>query len=235
MVLDFNAAALGTPDVRYVCWLDVMGTGSAMSRSLNQAANFVGKLHSALLEARPAKSVSLYPAVDGVYITAANYAPILSLLQRTFRLLAEEFLGQGDPAHRFMVRSAISFGRVVEHKGLMKAAPTLAAAEPYAERIILGPALTLAYRGESLAAPFGVYLDESARLFSPPGTQPLSGAHWRWWRWNHANNLEVLARDLGRSLDTYLAWCDERADMLLYRRDRIAVHRDLAHQYFMDV
>ena len=34
----------------YVCWIDVMGTSSIMSRSLRTGANFVMKLHRAVME-----------------------------------------------------------------------------------------------------------------------------------------------------------------------------------------
>ena len=47
----FDSRYFGEPSYEYVCWLDVMGTANQMLRSLPISANFVFKLHCAVLEA----------------------------------------------------------------------------------------------------------------------------------------------------------------------------------------
>jgi hypothetical protein len=62
----FDARKMSPSVHQFVCWIDVMGSQSAMSRSLPMAANFLMKLHIAALTAHKAYTLDIYPVIDGV-------------------------------------------------------------------------------------------------------------------------------------------------------------------------
>jgi len=112
----FNSDLLGEPDYNYVCWIDVMGTANQMLRSLPISANFIFKLHCAILEACESLSnesgVWVYPVMDGVYVTACDREPLQLLITHTLRRVVMTFVGESKQYHRFLVRGAIAFGPV---------------------------------------------------------------------------------------------------------------------------
>jgi len=112
----FNPALVRDPEYDYVCWLDVMGTGNQMLRSLPTAANFIYKLQCAVLEAAEEvgfnQGVRLYPVMDGVYITSQRREPLQAILNQTLCRVAITFLKEQTPFHQFLVRGAIAFGPV---------------------------------------------------------------------------------------------------------------------------
>jgi hypothetical protein len=108
----FNAQVLPTPTNEYVAWIDVMGVQSAMSRSLDITANFVFKLHVAALQA-PHAGVSLYPVMDGLYISSPSQQAVLDFLRSMFSNIAEVFVAETENLHRFIVPGAVAFGPVI--------------------------------------------------------------------------------------------------------------------------
>ena len=72
----FNSQLLPEPSQEYVCFLDIMGIQSRMKKGcLAKCGNFIFKLHATILEAWRTsgyKSVSVYPIMDGAYITSKN-------------------------------------------------------------------------------------------------------------------------------------------------------------------
>lgn len=222
--------------VRYVAWLDLMGTGSMMRRSATIAATFIGKLHSAAIKATknvPEDLVRLYPVIDGVYITSKEQAPVLRVLKQMLTGLALTFVLEKNIVHRFMVRGAIAFGPTCEGKDLLTPENWQLNSRPeYARSICLGIPLAQAFDAEKQASPYGIWIHESARAFAPPDIHPLTGTHWHWWMYQKTSTDQVLVDCLHSQLLDYLDWCMRHSTYLLYEEPRIEVHRQLVDQYF---
>lgn len=221
---------------RYVGWLDLMGTNSMMRRSATIASIFIGKLHSAAIKAAracPDDAVRLHPVIDGVYITSDAQAPVLSVLKQMLRSLALSFVLEEKIVHRFMVRGAIAFGPTCEGADLLTPENWQLNSRPeYARSICLGIPLAQAFDAEKAAAPYGIWIHESARAFAPDGTHPLTGTHWHWWKYQTGPTDLTLVTCLHAQLLEYLDWCKRHSTYLLYDEARITAHRQLVDQYF---
>jgi hypothetical protein len=228
MPLFFNAAQLPQAGAEYVAWLDVMGTQSSMSRSLNATANFIFKLHAAALQA-PKTGMQLYPVMDGVYAASATQSAMLDFLRIVLAQVAEEFNQTTQPLHRFIVRGGLAFGPVIHGNSIPQlASPVLAENAAYRGSVLLGMPMVQAHLSEATAPPFGIAVHESARVFALPGQSPI---HTVWWKWaNTANQATWTA--LQTELPAHLKWCSERSMWLNYPADRITVHRQMVEQYF---
>lgn len=228
--LYFNAEVLPIPANEYVAWLDVMGVQSAMSRSLKITANFVFKLHMAALQASNT-GVSLYPVMDGLYLSSSNQQTMLDFLRSVFSNIAEVFVDETENLHRFIIRGALAFGPVI-HGAAVPASISNAFGSTvggqYKNAILLGMPMVQSHLGEKNAPPFGLFVHESARAFAPPTTMPL---HHVWWRWVQPST-GALWNAVPLALNDYFEWCRNRADSILYDRQRIDAHAELARQYF---
>lgn len=237
-----NSGEISPAPTKYVAWLDLMGSTSIMTRSMAISASFLGKLHSAALESRtemersddlPLEDLRIYPVVDGLYVTCTNQTPLLRFLKRTLSRCAIDFLFARQDLHKFMVRASICLGPVIEGAALCtKSHFYLKANRDYTEHILFGPPVAIAYKQERLAAPFGVYVDASVRVVTPPERPPLSRAHWRWWKLEQRAYDEELAAELYKQLIAFLEWCNKCNTWVLYEREAISRHIDLVHQYF---
>ena len=81
----------------YVAFVDIMGTQTHMKKSVRETANFIFKLHSAIISAyreKPYKNVFVYPVMDGAYITSGNIEDMKNILLRIYRSLAEIFIDE---------------------------------------------------------------------------------------------------------------------------------------------
>ncbi len=231
MPLHFNSQALPAPVDEYVAWVDVMGVQSAMSRSLNITANFVFKLHTAALQA-PHEDLHLYPVMDGLYVASSNQVAMLNFLRSVFVAIAETFVNETENLHRFVVRGALAFGPVVHGTDVPPAAAAAfgsPAGSDYKRAILLGMPMVQAHLAEKSAPPFGLFVHESARTFAPDGDVPL---HHVWWKWINPSNYAVWNL-LPAALEVYFKWCHARSSSILYDANRIAVHEELAKQYFI--
>jgi hypothetical protein len=233
----FNAAELPAPQMKYVAWLDIMGTDSIMRRSMDITANFLAKLHTASLQVQASLSspeeVQLHPVVDGVYITTPSQRALLTQLTRTLKKLGVTFICEVEPLHCFMVRGCVAFGPVWEARALSTPShTTLAQHQGYANHILLGPCVTQAFNGERNAAPYGIWIHESARTFGPPGVHALTCTHWHWWKRSADTTARAIASALKEHLLAYLEWCKENSTYLMYEKDRIKAHTELVRQYF---
>jgi hypothetical protein len=228
MPLVFNADHLPAPIPEYVAWVDVMGTQASMSRSLKVTANFIFKLHTAALQA-PHANVRVYPVMDGFYAAAVDQAHMLSFLRSVFVAAAEEFNGTANNYYRFVVRGALAYGPVIHGNAIPNAASqVLGGHAAYRDLILLGMPIVQAHLGEASAPPFGVYVHESARAFAPAGAEPL---HHAWWQWHNAGT-QAIWNGLMDNLNAYFDWCAQRSLRIGYPSDRIAVHREMARQFF---
>ncbi|MFA4969814.1 MAG: hypothetical protein WC540_09290 [Sulfuritalea sp.] len=226
----FNGRLLPNPVQEYVAWLDIMGTQSQMARSIAITANFIFKLHASALLA-PRAGVVLYPVMDGLYASSSDQNAILEFLRAVFVELGGDFNTANDPLHRFIIRGAIAFGPVI-HGSAVPANASNSFQTPqgtiYKDSILLGMPMAQAHQNESLAPPFGLFVHESARAFAPVNASPL---HHVWWKWVNPGNAAVW-NTLSQTLQTHYQWCAQRPESILYGRERIAAHADLAEQYF---
>lgn len=235
MALQFASQQLPATAPEYVVWVDIMGIGPVMGRSIHMAANFIFKLHTAAVLA-PAPGIRLYPVMDGLYASTQDQNALLAFLRSVFQQCAQTFIDtpQNEPLHRFMIRGALSYGPIIHGADVPSTAFRQAAApDPFGTRpdyknsIMLGLPMVQAHECEQLAPPFGLYVHESARSFAPPGQQPL---HHVWWRWTGIN--DAVWNNLPAAVDAHLEWCAQRPRALQYAADRIETHRQMAREYF---
>jgi len=236
MPVFFDSQQLPTAQAEYVTWMDVMGIGPVMGRSLDISANFIFKLHLAALHA-PSASVRLYPVMDGFYASSPNQQTMLDFLTGVFEQCADTFISTPTTSsfHRFIVRGALAFGPVIHGHTV----PNSAAQPPgapasiftananYKDSVLIGLPMVQAHLCEKLAPPFGLYVHESARSFAPQGQSPV---HFTWWRWGSHNN--PYWSSLLRELRNHYQWCKQRAQAIEYEEDRIEAHEKMVNQYF---
>jgi hypothetical protein len=227
MPIPFNAGALPPMQSEYVAWIDVMGTQSSMSRSINATANFIFKLHIAALQAS-GPNVRLYPVMDGFYVACPDRNVMLDFLRGVFRTVADEFNGETEPHHRFCIRGGLAFGPVIHGRDCGHCAPDLQNNVAHRDKILLGMPMVQAHLAERSAPPFAVFVHESARVFAPNGVEPL---HWVWWKWG-TGNAQVTWTTLKVNLPAHLEWCANRSQTIEYSPERIETHKSMVKQYF---
>lgn len=230
----FNSALLPKPSYEYVCWVDVMGIANQMVRSLPMAANFIFKLHCAVLNSLEVvgdpQSISLYPVIDGAYITASERGPIQEILGGALSQLANEFVKEPELKYRFIARAAIAYGPVFHGRHLPeKISYVLANHTEVRDSILLGAPMGQAYREERNAPPFGVAIDESARTFASQSDQPF---RFIWFDWYTHVAQKTSPSKLMTELDRYFEWQRNHCNMTGYDIQRIDHHRKLASEYW---
>lgn len=225
----FNAKLLPLAENEYVAWVDVMGIQSAMNRSVRISANFVFKLHIAALRA-PRQNVQIYPVMDGFYATSPSKNEMLIFLRSVMSSVGKIFLETTEPLHRFIVRGALAFGPIIHGAKVSdEVDQDLVDHGAYKSSILLGMPIVQANKAEGLAPPFGIYVHESARAFAPNGETSL---HHVWWKWVNPEVDDVWNKLL-QELNAHYDWCFQRPNRLMYEASRIAVHKQLAHEYFV--
>ncbi len=228
----YDVRKASAPILRYVLWIDLMGSRNMMLRSVARAAIPLMKLHVAALEARKsiADEVELYPMIDGLYAISRSFSPIRRFVGLTFQRLVAEFL-TSDNKERFAVRGGLAYGPVLRGADSMNGAPEALVEPHYWNAILIGIPLAQAYRAEKKAPPFGVYIDESARAFAPPKAKPIPLILWRWWEGNEKSENFISA--LTSEIEEYFEWCMGHTADTGYRPKRIEAHRKLGHEYFI--
>lgn len=231
----FNSRLLGEPVYDYVCWLDVMGTGNQMLRSLPIAANFIFKLHCAVIEAVEELNcdpqlLRLYPVMDGVYISAARRDPLQKVLQQALCRLATTFLNEAKPYHRFLVRGAVAFGPLYHGRDLHNDVSYALSNHPQIrDSILMGLPMAQAYRDEGLAPPFGIAIHSSARAFAPGHDSPFP---FIWLDWFRHSRPAIDPSEMLVQLNDYFEWQSDHFNLTGYAPERIKHHRQLANEYY---
>lgn len=194
---------------RYVAWFDVMGSKHVMVNAIRNAICFVGVLHQAVVLAkRGFKSVEIHSMTDGVYAVSDSFNDITMFATCIMRSCARHFLQQSQHCNRFLVRGAISYGKVAlptyMAKGLQPIDQTM---DEYSYNVMLGIPFVKAEQGEHNAPPFGIYLDESIRTQTDDALKIAWVLH-RWW--NHEkNNESCFAKAFGGEVLKYLGEMEE--------------------------
>jgi hypothetical protein len=224
----------GAQRYRYVLWLDVMGAGPKIARSVRTAIIPVMKLHVAALNAvkmNKGKPLELFPMIDGLYVASEDSGPMIFFMSNVLRAMAAEFLVL-ENRERSLVRGAVSYGPVIFGRESKDGSPILKETD-YCNSILLGMPLVQAYTAERLAPPLGIYVHESARAFAPVDRQPFTTVFWRWWLSDAVANQ--IAQKLLKEIDSYFNWCCAHTAELDYPSDRAEAHHKLAREYLLDV
>ena len=227
----FNATDLEI-NTSYVGRLDMMGARASMTRSIGISANFLGKLHLAVLDAPRSGVAALVPTVDGVYFVCRQRHHLLNAMRSTLRSLASLFVEEEDPYRQFLVRGGIAYGPVVlgsSLDGSHSAAFGSKQNAGYRDSILIGFPVVQAYEVESSAPPFGVRVDVSARAFAPEAKTPMRSAYWRW----HSNGTDdALVTSLREKLALYFTFMEAHEHELGYKSEDRKRHDALWKEYF---
>jgi hypothetical protein len=233
----FDAEQLPESVYEHVAWLDVMGTGAGLTRSLPTVANFVCKLHDAALDERSRNAslkntVRLYPVMDGLYAVTERGDDLRHFLRCVFRRVAIDFLKANQPHKRFLVRCGCAFGPVIHGSEIGERSSHQFRYNPeYSRRILLGGAMVQAYQTERDASPFGVAVHETARMFPRQTKGSFIGKWFRWWQRSKKVDAIVIPA-LAETLIEHFEWCLAHSHELDYKPDRISEHRRMAEEYF---
>lgn len=232
----FNARKLPKSQNEYVAFIDIMGTRTHMKVSVGQTANFIFKLHAAIIQAwreKPYRNVFVYPVMDGAYITAGNKEDIENIVVRIYRSLYEVFIKEKESRFYYLVRGAIAYGEVIHgHHVPYNASKAFEMSLGYKDNILLGSAMINAYDGENKVAPFGVYIDESAIKRGQAGK---TGAFPVDWKWYNSSTLKVDPNTpslLRQKIKLYLEEMKDEHHPLHYETAKIEKHLMLTDDYF---
>lgn len=253
MPLYFNSQHLPVPSGEYVVWCDGMGTARALGTSLHHAANFVFKLHRAFdiaLSQLPAdNAVRVYPLMDGMYITTPSRQHVQAVLSTAFTELAGEFLSQQEIKKQFLVRAAVAYGPTlhgadIDDRAFVRPGPgNRNAREAFQQsklnttrqQLLLSPAMVSAFKTESLAPPFGIYVDDSAlgipQLVDAQDTG-FPSILWKWWYPNQPSY--ATAQQLWTALRTYFQQALRNGRALGYNPESAKKHQGWATEYFSE-
>lgn len=183
----FDAKKLPAAKKEYVCFIDIMGIQAKMSHSINQSSNFIFKLHATILEAwrtSAYSSISVYPIMDGAYITSKDKAETLNLITNIYKSLVEDLLAERGFKHWFWIRASLAYGKIIHGRDIpYDASNEFSTRVGYKEQLLVGEPMISAYVGERNAAPMGIYIDSSASS----KYQGVSSD----WRWFKNTNIKV--------------------------------------------
>jgi len=169
---------------RYVAWIDIMGAGAAMRRSLVESSAKIGKFNAAIFNATSdlpePRRVTVHSMTDGAYVVADSAENLQRVLALIMMHLARAFL-EASNDNKFVVRCAVAYGNVVpsdEMQNRLYANEQIAGLDATLLRnVMLGGPFAQAYAAEGCAAPFGVYVDSSAIKDGTFSEENI----WRWW------------------------------------------------------
>lgn len=230
--LFFDASKL-SPAPEYVCWIDVMGSESIMLRSLKTASNFVMKLHIAALTVCERINVDVFPVIDGMYVCSPSQKPILDFIDYVYSMLADTFINEPEQYKTFVIRGGLAYGPIVKGSQTLVCNEKLRNCPEYTKRVLIGGALTQAFRIEEKSSPFGLAIHESVRTFAPAGSNVLSMTFWKWWISNKVDG-QMKAFQVYECLKKYFDWCSKHTVELSYSQEQIKKHQALANEYFSE-
>lgn len=216
----------------YVCWLDLMGAQNQMSTSLEESAIDMFNVHVAIDDVKSDYDVDVYPIMDGAYIVSKEQQPLRDFLSDTIAKIAKDNVhSDSDIRYTYIIRAAVSFGPVVHGKEIPDRANSdfFEDSNSYPDSLIIGAPITQAFRGETQAPPFGIFIDESARTFAPDENRPMDRRWYEWFR--HHTPYQNLARDLESRLQSYYDWCEANTHRIGYSKKKIEEHRQMTEEY----
>lgn len=223
--IQFTTEKFPKENMEYVLWIDIMGIQNSMSVSLRTSANFIGKMHMALLEQKK-KGISIYPVMDGAYVTAQKANDMKKFIDAVMSRLADESIQEQDNLHKFLVRGGLAYGPVVHGRDIPEdSGKFIKDNHDYMNGLLLGLPMIRANMGEKEAPPFGIYCDETARIVG-------NVFSYRWYNW-WGNDGEKV-RELKQSLGEYFDYYDKRSLRHNYSKDALKKHREMCENYLAD-
>lgn len=232
----FNSKKLPNPKREYVAFVDIMGTRAHMENNVTTTANYIFKLHAAILAAwrnEKYQNVFVYPVMDGAYITATSRDDIEKIVVRIYLELARILTNEANPNHRFIIRGAIAYGKTIHgHRVPFEASRVFETDLSYKNNILLGSAMIKAYEGESRAAPFGVFIDQSAVKHEESDRK--YGSFSTSWKWFESKLLKIdpaLVERLKVTVDDYFEKVKDEHHPCHYQNEKIELHQTVAKEY----
>ena len=211
----------------YVCFIDTMGIQSTMQHSLNNASNYIFKLHATLLEewrSYASNTISIYPIMDGAYITSKSKEDILAYLTRVFNSLTCSLLNESQFKYWYFVRASIAYGSIIHGKDIpYDASLEFSTRIGYKESILIGEPIIRAYQTEKNASPMGVFIHESCATSETP--IPLD---WKWYSSLPSFNKKLVQHRMNQYYECMdICWNED--DYPSEKRQR---HLDLFNTYY---
>lgn len=222
----FDASHLPKEKNEYVAWIDIMGIQEKMSRSVNECANFIFKIHLAASKSKP-DDLILYPIMDGLYASSQKKDSMTKFLGKLFLNISNEFISENNNFHKFMIRCGLAFGPTIHGRNVNDSAfSEVKLNDDYKNSLMLGIAMIHANQVERNAPPFGIFIHDSARSFHSDGEESFRRS-WHIWGKN-----EKDWEKLGNNVVDYLNFCEKHALAIGYDSERVSAHKEMAKQYF---
>lgn len=247
---------------KFVCWIDIMGTRSRMQRSVKTAGVGILELHAAIIETVKSRfnnfsnKIRVYPMMDGAYIVAEEWKDMTSFLQLVFEQQVKDFLMENQfkgsewskedaekarNEKRSLLRASISYGKVIEGHTIPRPACAQLANSvnekfeikdvketdtqyKYRDTLLFGIPMVKAFSNERKAPPFGIYLDEFARTSAE--------IPYIWWKWFDTKKKTEDQKKLIKAVNNYFNYSKQHIYESDYKKDRIAEHEQMFHEYF---
>ncbi len=227
----YNDTHTPEPKNEYVCWIDIMGTRSRMIDSVRTISIFIFKFHTVLLNHRR-EGITIYPLMDGAYITSSSQIIMLNYLKEVFFQLAETIICADNNLHKFIVRAGLAYGLVTHGRDVPESAgKILAQNENIRNAILLGAPMIYAYQCECLAPPFGIYIHESIRLYMNNSDRPIKQKWWKWWFTDKERFDDDFRTNFITSMKSYYDFATNNSYVLEYDNVKINEHRKMFEQY----
>lgn len=220
----FNATRMPNAQNEYVLWIDIMGTKSNMSNGVMTSSIYISKLHVAILQSKTA-GLNIYPVMDGAYVTSSSEEEINAFIINVFEQLMALFVETEDNRYKFIVKGALAYGPVIHGRDIGEGCNTIFRDNrAYMNSILYGQPMIQAAKSEVLAAPFGIYCDETVRQVSE------TFCH-RWHKW-YLLDHDLDVEPLREALKNYFSYAEKHSYENDYPKDRIKEHKEKCYQYF---
>lgn len=219
----FDGTKMPDAQNEYVLWIDIMGTKSNMSNGVKASSIYICKLHVAILESKT-ESLNIYPVMDGAYVTSTSEDEMKNFIRKVYARMTELFVGT-EERYRFVVKGALAYGPIIHGRTVdEKCSAIFRENKAYMNSIMFGQPMIQSAKNESLAAPFGLYCDESVRQVSETFSH-------RWYKW-YLQESETNITKLKEALAEYFEYVEKHSYEIDYKKDRIAEHKEKCYQYF---
>lgn len=177
------------------------------------------------------EGITLYPVMDGVYVTSKKKGLIIKFLKNMYKSIAEQVVSEEEYRHFFVIKGTLAYGPIIHGSDITaKESTYLYDNMEYTKSILIGLPMIQAFTSENLAPPFGIYVHESARAFFPGNDGPLPYKWWRWWINNDISSC--FKSDFVNRMNDYYSYCEKRYLELDYSLDKIVKHKEEFNQYF---
>lgn len=235
----FNSKKMPREKKEYVAFLDIMGTSANMAHSVNKTANYIFKLHAAILSAWKKTSyegVFVYPVMDGAYITSRRKDSMEKVLVSIMDTLSKIFVEEIDDDKRFVIRAGLAYGELIHgHEIPFNASKIFELDLGYKNNLLLGSGMILANESEKHAAPFGIYVDSSAEKHIG-AKQRSFGTFDSDWKW-YLSREKKTKTDVSTLKSLLVGHFEEFKDEnhpLHYDEEKINNHIQRINDYFLE-